>query len=167
MEWLLPMKEATKVYSNRHEKMVQDLLGWKTVSASGARPFHPGDVKSDEWLGECKTHTTVIDKITIDKDVWRKISNEAMSCLKKPVLFVDNGTQSKQGTWAVVDEKFIDKDILSHVSITYRDSKTRITFSHLDMYDIIRYKEYGNILIDGNTLVLMRLATFKEMLETD
>lgn len=161
------MKESTKVYSNRHEKMIQDLLGWKTVSASGARPFNPGDVKSEEWLGECKTHTNVIDKITIDKDVWRKISTEAMSCLKRPVLFVDNGSQSKSGTWCIINEIFTDKDVLTHVPIRYRDSKTRITFSYSEMYDVIRYKEYGSIIIDGNTLSLMRLATFKEMLEVD
>ena len=60
--------------------MVANLLGWKQVSGSGSRPFHVGDVVSEEWLGECKTHTTITDKITFKSSVWNKIRIESKSC---------------------------------------------------------------------------------------
>ena len=69
---------ATKEYSSVQEHKVADALGWEVVTGSGARPTVPGDVKSDKWLGECKTHTEKGQKIFFDLAVWQKISKEAV-----------------------------------------------------------------------------------------
>lgn len=65
---------ATKLYSNKQEKMIAEYLGWETVAASGARDFCPGDVRSADWLGECKTHVGVRDRILVDAKVWAKLN---------------------------------------------------------------------------------------------
>ena len=90
---------STKTYSNKQEKIISEALGWQTVSASGARNFSPGDVKSPNWLGECKTHTSEVSSIVFREDVWMKIEAEADSEHKDPVYFVDNGTQTITGTF--------------------------------------------------------------------
>lgn len=161
-------QNSTKAYSSRQEKMIQDYLGWQTVSASGARPFHPGDVKSDKWLSECKTHTKVVERIAIVKSVWSKISTEAMSVFKHPILFVDNGTQKSSNTWCVFEEKFLpSSDNLTYVDIKIRDSSTKITFDHFDMMMQVGEMKCGRLFINGQNLVLMRLSTFKDLTEVE
>lgn len=95
------VKDATKVYSTKQEHMIADLLGWSTVSASGARNFHPGDITSKSFLGECKTHVSETEKIKFVQDEWNKISLEAIAEHKIPVLFTDDGTQSITNTWVM------------------------------------------------------------------
>lgn len=94
---------ATKDFSNKQEHMIANYLGWDVVSGSGARDFNPGDVRSADWLGECKTHTKISDKLTIYDTHWTKIQKEARSVFKYPVLFVDNGSQDIDKTWAICD----------------------------------------------------------------
>lgn len=91
----------TKFYSNIQEITIARFLGWHTTSGSGSRPYHQGDIYSENWLGECKTHITPDDKITVHKKVWDKIQSEAQSNFKYPVLFVDDGHQSIDHTWCV------------------------------------------------------------------
>ena len=93
----------TKTYSTRQEKMIARYLGWEVVSASGARSFCPGDVRSADWLGECKTHMRPQDRVVVELSVWNKIQEEARSVFKAPVLFVDDGTQKADHTWCVFD----------------------------------------------------------------
>lgn len=91
----------TKEFSSAHEKEVAAHLNWKVVSGSGARHTYPGDLISDEWLGECKTHVAYNPKILFQFSVWDKISEEAHSKFRFPVLFVDAGKQSCKTTWCM------------------------------------------------------------------
>ena len=93
-----------KEFSSKQEHAIADALGWKVVSGSGARIFHLGDVTSDLWLGECKTHTSSGNPITFNRGVWDKIRVEAMSVGKYPVLFVDDGSQKLDHTWCLFPE---------------------------------------------------------------
>ena len=92
---------STKYYSSKQEKMIADHLRWSVVTGSGSRSTHPGDVESDEWLGECKTHKGPGHKIKFDHNVWKKIVDEAASKYKFPVLFVDDGSQTMRHTWCM------------------------------------------------------------------
>lgn len=92
---------SAKYYSSKQEKMIADHLGWSVVTGSGSRSTHPGDVESDEWLGECKTHKGPGHKIKFDHSVWKKIVDEAASKYKFPVLFVDDGSQTMRNTWCM------------------------------------------------------------------
>ena len=95
------MNDNTKIYSSKQEHLVAKLVDGKVVAGSGARDLHPGDVKNDEFLIECKTHMTRTDRIEFFADVWDKISSEAESRLKFPALVVDNGTQTPEGSWVL------------------------------------------------------------------
>lgn len=90
----------TKDFSGIQEKAVANYLNWNRVSGSGARPFNKGDVYSDKWLGECKTHMKSSDSIVIYYSHLAKISNEAMFSNRKSVLIVDNGSQLLPCTWS-------------------------------------------------------------------
>ena len=97
------MSKPTKYYSERQENRIASYLGWETVVGSGATPTKPGDIYSDQWLGECKTHIKRTTKITFKLDHWEKIRKEAQSKFKFPILFTDNGTQDIHDTWCLVD----------------------------------------------------------------
>lgn len=94
---------STKTYSDKQEKCIANALGWTQVSGSGARPTRPGDIVSYEFLGECKTHISKVDKLEFKYSVWLKIKNEAASQFKHPVLFIDDGTQKLDKTWCMFD----------------------------------------------------------------
>ena len=93
---------TNKEASSLQESRISNYLGWDKVVASGARNFYPGDIESEEWLGECKTHIKISKKILFHKDVWNKICLEAQSKMKYPVLFVDNGSQLLTDTYCLI-----------------------------------------------------------------
>ena len=90
-----------KIYSTKQEKMVAKALGGYPVGGSGAMPCAPGDVKNYEWLVECKTHSEPDKSILFNLDVWKKIESEAMGVQRKPVLVVDDGSQTESKTWCL------------------------------------------------------------------
>lgn len=92
---------ATKDFSSIQERRVAAELNWHVVSGSGARPCSPGDIESDQWLGECKTHTERNKPIVFYLDVWHKLKTEAMFRRKNPVLIVDDGSQQINKTWCL------------------------------------------------------------------
>lgn len=102
---------ATKDFSSKQEKMIAEKLGWTVVAGSGAAACHPGDVIGDDWLGECKTHTTPGHKLFFSKSVWDKIKNEAMIKRRFPILFVDDGTQKSNHTWCLLPFSRLDLSI--------------------------------------------------------
>lgn len=93
--------EATKQFSSKQEHAIAYELNWDVVSGSGSRPCVPGDVIGEDWLGECKTHVSSGHPIQFMKEVWDKIKLEAMSKHRAPVLFVDEGSQRLDRTWAL------------------------------------------------------------------
>lgn len=96
----------TKYYSDLQEKLVAKTLGWSQVTGSGSRATHPGDVKGDGWLGECKTYTKHHSKIVFKYDVWEKVQAEAMSQFARPAYFTDTGTQKLEDTWVLFSDIF-------------------------------------------------------------
>lgn len=72
-------RKPTKYYSNRQEKRVAKQLNGKKVAASGATPFHKGDVLTDNFLIECKTKTKESQSFTIKKDWIEKNKEEAFA----------------------------------------------------------------------------------------
>lgn len=157
-------QKPTKYYSMRQEQMIADYLGWSAVSASGARPFNPGDIKSSAWLAECKTHTSEIDNITIDKSVWSKISNEATGSMKSPVLFVDNGTQTIEGTWAIFPKRLYFGTKLTKLSLPYNESSKKITFKHSIFYkEFSKNRAYMQISVQNESLYIIELKIFREL----
>lgn len=122
---------STKDFSNKQEQMIATYLDWKQVVGSGSRPTFTGDVISDEWLGECKTHTKPDHKIVFDIKVWNKIVSEASAKFKQPAYFVDDGSQKSARTWVM----FMAMDLSSRFAVIdypYLINSTT-TFIHNDM----------------------------------
>lgn len=120
---------ATKDFSSIQEKKVSEALGWEVVVGSGARPCVPGDIRSDSWLGECKTHTESGHKIFFDINVWDKIQQEADSSHRSPALIVDDGSQDLKHTWVLCRNVSVDCHDLGMVDPMFAIRKN-ISFDH-------------------------------------
>lgn len=139
---------STKYFSNKQENMIARLLNWTVVKGSGARSLHPGDIQSDVWLGECKTHETPGHKIIFNQRVWKKIVDEAVSKYRFPALFVDDGSQTIMHTWVMYS-------CLPSIPVTVVNFphvvKTNVSFDSLDMLDHRKH-------IDGTSPVIYTVS---------
>lgn len=167
---------ATKDFSSKQESLLASKLGWSVVSGSGARPTAPGDIISDDWLGECKTHVKQDDTITFRQDVWNKICREAVMKHRKPVLFVDDGTQTEDGAWALC--KAGSLPVVSELTVAKYDKSIvkHITFSHSAATDhLLSVKKLEGKMYAGlsavwpgidrgfDKVIIMPFTTFKEI----
>lgn len=166
----------TKKFSRIQETTIAKYLGWKVVSGSGARDCHPGDVKSDEWLGECKTHTQAGINIKFVYTVWKKICAEAESQFKVPVLFVDDGSQRLDKTWCLFPYK-LRLSQCNCMIVPLQDyilrSRTNICFgteyAHKVYDDIQRTCDEPVVFVTSfakdyqNILAVVPIATFKQL----
>lgn len=157
---------TNKEASNKQEKMVADYMGWRTTSGSGSRPFYPGDVASDHFLLECKTHVEYREDITFHKKHWIKISKEARSVNKYPVLVTDNGTQKPQYTWVMVSNSLIiSESIDDRLELINRStSGNYITFNHQTASSLYNEAKglYFSSKFDNSNLLIMPLSTFRD-----
>lgn len=118
-----------KTFSDAQEKMVALFLDWSQVSGSGARPTVTGDVQSDEWLGECKTHATPGHKINFVISVWDKIKDEAAAKFKQAAYFVDDGTQRSWHTWVMFSDRLFVQDV-EILNYPLKVNKSGISFEY-------------------------------------
>ena len=157
---------STKDYSNAQEYMIANFLGWDKVAGSGAADFHAGDVVSDKFLGECKTHEIPGSKVVFRQDVWKKISDEAMVFSRKPVLFADDGSQSWRRTYCLVkkpvDMSFLPKKefFVVNYNVNY---KKQLNFDPDKLYAKFK-KNQNSILVVSwvEDVLIMNLQTFEE-----
>lgn len=126
---------STKDFSIKQERQIAEFLQWEVVIGSGATACRPGDVVSDSWLGECKTHMTDTEKVVFRINHWGKILEESQSTFKRPILFVDDGTQRISNTWCMISKDAIDgvgKEVRPQK--VYRVSSKTIAFNSNEMY---------------------------------
>lgn len=143
--------------------MVANLLDWKQVSGSGSRPFHVGDVVSKEWLGECKTHTTITDKITFKSSVWNKIRIESKSCNRFAVYFSDNGSQLAKYTLCVISYNAnpfnLDNIVIHHEINATKSGNIILNVDDFKLFDGICISS-----LDQESVLVMPLTKFSELL---
>ena len=161
-----------KFYSDRQEKMVADYLDFFQVSGSGARPFRPGDVTSEKWLCECKTHDTVGDKISFKRAHWTKLCNEALGVNRYPVLITDNGSQRSQYTWIMIPLRIVPSDVINILD-GVKNSSTKgssFTFKHgsaMSLY--IAHSEDNKVNVFraefDEPLAIMPISAFRDFVE--
>lgn len=162
---------STKDFSSIQESTIAKYLGWKVVAGSGAAACYPGDIKSEEFLGECKTHVKPGHKLIIDSKVWKKICEEAIFESRWPVLFIDDGSQNIKKTWCIFSPLSV-KDHNIHESL-HRATINQGSVS-LDEGELSSF--YKNLCLDtgftaftltiaGSLAYLMPLSKFKQMLE--
>ena len=173
------MAQNTKQYSRKQERLVAKELEGCVVSLSGAGPANPGDVRTYEWLVECKTHTTPDHPITFNLDVWKKLQNEAMGVQKKPVLIVDDGSQTISKTWCLCKAANLNLagSISTDLPVTIRKN---ISCKHDKLSTALKAVIKGKIHTDSfygmspvlyevnwgdDVVVVLPLTTFKELIE--
>lgn len=166
--------EVTKYYSSKQEASVAKSLGWDRVVASGARDFHPGDVCGNDWLGECKTHVSRVDKIEFRKSTWKKLMDESVNMFKYPVLFVDNGTQLLGSTWCMFSDVL---DLTNVVTVEFPFVfKSNVGFNESGMQNyvvnILNNPEFNPNNLDdvvfklnfhGDSVCVSRFLTYKSL----
>lgn len=157
-----------KYYSTKQESLIANELGWECVVASGSRPGFLGDVYSDNWLGECKTHVNPGNKITFVFDVWNKIQDESASRFKYPVLFVDDGSQDIDKTWCMFNTIPVVESSLC-VKYPYKYSKN-VSFNSEDLsihMKLIRPSSeclvYYVTNFHGKDVFIANLETFEQL----
>lgn len=97
------MNKPTRFYSNKQEKAVAKAVQGKQVANSGARPFAKGDVRTDEWLIECKTKTAPCGAMTVKREWFDKNKEEAFAMGKLySAVVIDFG---RGENYYMVDEK--------------------------------------------------------------
>lgn len=97
------MNKPTRFFSDRQEKAVAKAVGGKQVSNSGATAFNKGDVRTNDWLIECKTCTTEKKSFSIKKEWIEKNQEEAFAMNKDyNALAFDFGDGRN---YYIVDEK--------------------------------------------------------------
>lgn len=161
-----------KIFSDRQEKMVANYLDFVQVSGSGARPFRPGDVTSEVWLCECKTHDTVGDKISFKRTHWVKLCNEALGVNRYPVLITDNGSQRSDYTWVMIPLRLIPSDIVNIID-GIKNSSTKgssFTFKHdlaKTTYTVNSEDDKVNVFKAefGEVLAVMPISTFRDFVK--
>ena len=163
-----------KEFSSKQERMVADVLGCTVVSGSGSRPFNPGDVKSDKWLCECKTHTEPGHDIFFSYEVYEKIIGESLFAHRSPLLVTDDGSQTLEKTWCIFPPASVNSDLVC--KIKYPELKTKnITFKHVGKIEeytaLQKFNNNENVVYDihwGRYFVLMcPLTTLVKILEED
>ena len=165
------MPNVNKDFSTKQEKLIANFVGASVVSGSGARPCHPGDVKSTKFLIEAKTHTG-ISKVKFLSRVWDKIKDEAMFSRRYPVLVNDDGSQKIDHQWCVCPttiEHTDDVVIVDYNTVKFKEKPSSFTFNHYEMIDLYRKTlaannaefAYFKVTLGSDILYLMPLETFK------
>ena len=167
--------DSTKTYSSRQEKLIAKVLEGKVVTGSGARPVDPGDVKSYEWLAECKTHTEPGHTIFFDINVWKKICNEAEGIHRKPVLIVDDGSQKEKYTWCLcrpfnvnlTHVLVLDLPVSVRKNISAKHDKLESTLTSVTKTYLGEFYTGGcySVNWEGEEVCILPLSTFKEVLD--
>lgn len=158
--------------SKLQEYKISEYLGWAQVPASGSRPFNPGDIVTDHWLGECKTHIAYGCDVIFRGSVWNKIEREAMSTFKYPILFADTGWANLAETWCVVPSKMVNSARYIGVPEDHADRwKASIRFAHeqLGTYYLEKNREYGNhpvvvSKLGSSNVAILPILYFKDFL---
>lgn len=160
---------STKDFSSVQERQIAEFLHWEIVIGSGAIACRPGDVKSDIWLGECKTHITDKESITFYLHHWNKIAEEAQSKFKRPILFVDDGTQSLVNTWCMIPLSAIEgtgRQVFPNK--IYRQSSKTVRFNSREMYReisnlaSINDNPYFSVQFGDYKVAILHIDIFKE-----
>ena len=169
------VEKSTKEYSKKQEKMIADELGGYPVGLSGAGPANPGDVRTYDWLVECKTHTAPGHSIFFDIDVWKKIESESLGIHRKTVLVVDDGSQLAENTWCLCRSNNLKLTTSVSIELPVKIRKN-ITCSNVKLSEALTKATkqyvgtfYENAIFEANwnneSVAIMPLHTFKELFE--
>ncbi len=96
----------TRKYSSMQEKQIAKNLGGRVQPNSGAANFVAGDVKLDFMLIDAKTVTTPKQSVSIRKEWFDKIRNEAFAMNKEMSCIAFNYGPNQPNFYAVNENDF-------------------------------------------------------------
>lgn len=111
--------KSTRYYSNKQEKQVSKAVGGRQVSNSGATAFHKGDLKTKDFLIECKTVTKVKDSFSIKK-LWLIKNKEEAFAMHRRYSALAFNFGPDQENYFIIDEKLF-KILVKYVEEEYND----------------------------------------------
>ena len=101
------MNKPTRWYSNKQEQKVAKTIGGKQTANSGATKWSKGDVRTDDFLIECKTCEKEKKSFSIKKEWLEKNKEEAFAMGKSySALAFDFGDGEQH---YVIDEKLFNR----------------------------------------------------------
>lgn len=137
--------DERKASSKLQEKRVANEIGGRTTPASGALWGSKADVKSEQFLVECKT--TKNSYYSLNVKTWEKIKKEAISeGLRIPVMCIDLNNGKKR--YAVMRTN----DIGDYPSFTDMSHATKNSSVRIKGEMRIIFKSEGTLLYDLQVL---------------
>lgn len=103
-------RKSTRFYSKKQEDAVAKLIGGKTTPNSGATTYFKGDVKSTNWLLECKTCMQSKQSFSIKKEWLRGIQEDAKQQGKMNYALAFSYGPGQENYYIITEKKF--KEIL-------------------------------------------------------
>lgn len=98
--------KPTRYFSNKQEKQVAKSVGGKQTANSGATLFSKGDVRTDDFLIECKTCTTEKKSFSIHREWLDKNEEEAFAMGKSySALCFNFGESHNPRNYYIIDEQ--------------------------------------------------------------
>ena len=92
----------TRYYSKKQEERVAKLLGGKVSANSGATGFFKGDIRTKDFLIECKTATKEIKSVSIKKEWLLKLNQEKFSMGKSQMAIAFDFGDNKD--WFIISD---------------------------------------------------------------
>ena len=160
------MSKTIRYKSQKQEKSVAKQMDGKTIIASGSLWFADSDVRSDDYLIECKT--TSKDSFSVTAKIWEKIEKEAVrDRLRIPLLIVDLRDTLR---YVVFRPQDFTLENLEKEELHNTDVPKSFLLSVRDLgYDVntFDYTERITRVVKGNkisVLAVMKWCDFAEML---
>ena len=98
------VKDKRKTWEQSEDRATEIIPEGKQTIASGRLPFDKGDFKNYEFLGECKS--TDKESLIFKVDWLRKISGEATSQGKTPLMFLTLSQMGVNQDWVLCEASF-------------------------------------------------------------
>ena len=111
----------TRKYSSMQEKQIAKNLGGRVQPNSGAANFVAGDIKLDFMLIDAKTVTAPKQSVSIRKEWFDKIRNEAFAMNKEMSCIAFNYGPNQPNFYAVNENDF--KNLLQAYREKYYECK--------------------------------------------
>lgn len=98
------MNKPTRFYSKKQETKVAKIVKGRRTANSGATAFSKGDVVNKDWCIECKTATEAKASMSIKREWFQKIREEAFGTGKSYYALAFNYGPDTDNHY-IIDEK--------------------------------------------------------------
>lgn len=105
--------KPTRAYSLKQEKAVAESVNGSRTLNSGATPFQKGDVKTEQFVLECKTKTSHSESMSIKK-AWLEKNKEEALFMGKPYNALAFNFGPDEQNYYIIDE-YLFQELLEYL----------------------------------------------------